>query len=360
MRGGRAAGYIFLAALAALAAPVSAGTVDEPGIRHPAGARLIREIRLEGALLERAKQSSPGLSGIEQVVIRRYCPAGERGRGRRSQPRILEHFEKEMERLRWEELLSQDSAPGRGAAYASPDGRWLFGIAADGRGVATSLIRGEVSLEQIPYLERVVAQALAPAVPAFSPEDRKIAARAQELMKGGRPEEAERILREALADRPGAVLLRRQLASVLAARGRSNDSIEELRRAVALDPMGYGHRLEYARALYETGKDLQGALHEFTRAAALAPGQGTPLYFIGRIHEDLGRYEESLAAYRQAGELAPHWLSIPLRMAGIYEEKLKDPARAEAAYLRALQVDPRCAAAREGLERVRRAKSGRR
>ncbi len=349
-----------LSALAALAAPLAAAPDTELGIRPPEGTRMIREVRMEGALLDRAKQNSPELAGIEQVIIRRYCPAGERDRDRQAHRRIVEHFEREMERLQWVELLSEESAPGRGAAYASPDGRWLFGIAADSRGVATSLIRGEVSLEQMPYLERMVVRALAPGVPVISPEDQKTAARAQELMKSGRLDEAEQALKEALAGRPDAVLLRRQLAAVLAARGRSDEYIEELRRAVALEPMGYSHRLEYARALYEKKKDLQGALYEFRQAAALAPGQGTPRYFIGRIHEDMGRYEESLAAYRQAGELAPHWVSIPLRMGSIYEQKLNDPARAEAAYRRALQLDPKCSAAREGLERVRRAKSGRR
>ncbi len=352
---------LLVAALAvASAAAVRAEPPAEPGIRPPEGARMLRELRLEGALLERARHNLPELAGIEQVIIRRFCAADGRERGRSGHRSILEHFEREMERLQWVELLSEESAPGRGAAYASPDGRWLFGIASDGRGVATSLVRGQVNLEQMPYLERMMVRALAPGVPVMSAEDQRTAARAQELLKSGRPEEAERVLREALAGRPEAVLLRRQLAAVLAARGDHDGSIEELRKAVALEPMGYSQRLEYARALYERKKDLKGALYEFTQAAALAPGQGTPRYFIGRIHEDMGRYEESLAAYRQAAELAPHWVSVPLRMGDIYERKLNDPVRAEAAYHRALQIDPKCSAAREGLERVRRAKSGRR
>ncbi len=81
--------------------------------------------------------------------------------------------------------------------------------------------------------------------------------------------------------------------------------------------------------------------------------QGTPRYFIGRIEEDLGKYEESLAAYRQAGELAPHWVSVPLRMGAIYLTK-KQYGLAEASFRRALELDPKCEKAREGLERARR------
>ncbi len=59
----------------------------------------------------------------------------------------------------------------------------------------------------------------------------------------------------------------------------------ELKTIVAIEPMSYSQRMEYARALYEKKKDLQSAVR-FTRASALVRTRELS-HFIGRIEEDL-------------------------------------------------------------------------
>lgn len=327
----------------------------EPGIAPVPGVVMAREFRLEGPMLDRVKASWPDLAGITGVQLRKYSFEARDFRSRYADygRKVREHYASQMKKLGWYPLISDDEGARQSAAYSSPDGKMLFGYQMDFRGISTSLVSGDVSLDKIPQLEHVVLKMLAPGKPVMSPEDQKVVQQANELVKQDRRDEAVTLLQNALRERPRAVIIRRQLAATYDKMGRTDEHVAELKTIVSIEPMSYIQRLEYARALYEKKKDLQSALFEFTQASALGPDQGTPRYFIGRIEEDLGKYEESLAAYRQAGELAPHWVSVPLRMGAIFLTQ-KQYGLAEASFRRALELDPKCEKAREGLERARR------
>lgn len=351
-----ASSALLLLSLPLGAAPAFTG---EPVLKPPPGIRMVREFRLEGALLKRVQQREPELEGITGIVLRRFGLAQAGPKSRRPLEEVQVHYSAQMERLGWHSLLTDTTGRRRGVAYASPDGAWLFAVNMDARGVVTSLVKGKISLEQIPQLERVLIRMLAggpESLPAAG--DLGALKNAEELVRSGRPAEAEQVLVKALSASPQSQMLRRRLAELYRSQGRRPEALAQMKAAVASDPASYSPRMEYASALYEGG-DYQSALFEFSQAGALAPDKGAPRYFTGRCYQAMGKLAQAAEAYHLAARIAPHWSSVHIRLGEVYEAQGQQE-RAVESYSRALKADPASKQAADALARLRGGSGGER
>jgi len=209
------------------------------------------------------------------------------------------------------------------------------------------------------------------------------------LREGGRPAEAELVLRDGLSERPAQPALLLELGNALADLDRPAEAAAALAEAVRGAP-------GYAPAHYNLGNMLRriGRLDEaaaaYDAAIRLAPDYAEAHYNRGIVLQHLGQPAQAIAAYRRAAELRPDHagtafnLGGALRSEGRFDEavdsfrqaialrpghaeahhnlghalrRLKRLDEAEAAYRRALALRPDYGAAQVSLARVLRAKA---
>ncbi|MCE7892443.1 MAG: hypothetical protein DYH12_22520, partial [Sorangiineae bacterium PRO1] len=97
----------------------------------------------------------------------------------------------------------------------------------------------------------------------------------------------------------------RQRARMLVHKGREKEAIALLREHIAGHPGAIDERKLLIRIIALTG-DLGAAEREATAlAAALGPGDPTPWIEMGYALELAHRYEDALAMYDRAAEVAP-------------------------------------------------------
>lgn len=119
--------------------------------------------------------------------------------------------------------------------------------------------------------------------------------------QAGNESEAERTLREGLGLVPADPMLHHALGLSLARSGRTNDSLQELKRATELsDEVRFAYA--YAVALHSAGK-ADEAIATLTRARTRQPRDRDVLYALATFHRDAGRTADAL---RYAEELQ-HW-----------------------------------------------------
>ncbi len=125
------------------------------------------------------------------------------------------------------------------------------------------------------------------------------------LAEAGRPQEAAAEFREALRLDPDSALARQNLGKVLAAAGGSPEqTLEEMRRAVALAPSDPDVRYDLASTLLEQGK-LDEAEREFRETLRLAPRSVAAMNNLGITLGTEGRLDEAIAQFRHALEIQP-------------------------------------------------------
>jgi len=90
------------------------------------------------------------------------------------------------------------------------------------------------------------------------------------------------------------------------------EPLKELRRLVVLQ-RAYNHM--NAGDLAVERKDNQGALREYSAAAALAPGNTEMVYWHAVALVNMGRVDESLALFRQVFKAEKSWLTLTPRLA---------------------------------------------
>lgn len=121
--------------------------------------------------------------------------------------------------------------------------------------------------------------------------------------------------------------------------------LERLASLVRGTPNRIELRLAIARILEERLDDRCGALAQYAEVLDLAPMHREADAAIRRIHAEAGDWAATArcieaAAGREEGGKARAKLLVEL--AGLYEERLGDPARALGAYARAVEADPQC------------------
>ena len=110
-------------------------------------------------------------------------------------------------------------------------------------------------------------------------------------------------------------------------------------RAVALAPdrpEGYLALGIYRRSV---DRDIRGALDEFAKAQRVAPGSAEALVGVGVAEQALGRWEPSIARFRQAEQLDPRSVGIVRTVAGTLL-RLRRYSEARAACDRGLSLAP--------------------
>jgi tetratricopeptide (TPR) repeat protein len=197
----------------------------------------------------------------------------------------------------------------------------------------------------------------------------------QALRLAGDALQAESALRQAIRDNPQDLPARDALAALYAATGQIDRAVSEWRqlrypsRLVALGQRlaqeqrwpqaiaAYEAAVEvspgYADAYYGLGwaryrwvGDVTGALSAFFAARDLDPGSPWPYTNIGDLYWAEGRFDDAIPWYEQARKVAPREPGLDRRLAEAYANRGAQlllaglPDQAEAAFRRALELDP--------------------
>ena len=162
------------------------------------------------------------------------------------------------------------------------------------------------------------------------------------LLADGQVEASARALEKAVALAPEDGEVRRQLAYALDATGKRGLAIEELERAVDLAPSDGLAHLNLAQLLNLEDRGFKRALQEAEEACRLfrkvhdQPRLARGLWEIGWAYYRLGRYDESIAASREALSLEPGNRAVRFNLA-LAQLRKGDTDAARATYAEALE-----------------------
>lgn len=118
------------------------------------------------------------------------------------------------------------------------------------------------------------------------PSFEALVARGERLLEAGAPEEAEAILREAVALQPRSARAHSKLGVALARQGRYEEAVEAFRRALESDPL-------YAPAYSN----------------------------LGAVYHELGRLDDALTAYQKAIEVDPDYWIAHQNLAALHKQR---------------------------------------
>lgn len=147
-----------------------------------------------------------------------------------------------------------------------------------------------------------------------------------------------------LADhlRPGNDAVALLLGEVFEAQGRTTEAIESYRAVDASSPLSWTARLRIAIDLDDLDR-TEEAIAGLEAMAAERPDRSDPWITMGDLRRGHERWDEAVQAYDQAVALigepeAHHWRLYYVR--GITLERAKQWPRAEADFLKALELEP--------------------
>jgi tetratricopeptide (TPR) repeat protein len=112
------------------------------------------------------------------------------------------------------------------------------------------------------------------------------------------------VLHQDLEKNPDHVPVLLRLAQMSREVGRTPDSIEFLRKAIAREGDNRDARLELGRSLFETG-DVEGAIRETSALLERDPKDVDALYNLGAIYGNLGQDNRAREYWKRAVEAAP-------------------------------------------------------
>jgi Flp pilus assembly protein TadD len=140
------------------------------------------------------------------------------------------------------------------------------------------------------------------------PSSHEILRRTNALHEAGKFDEAESLLRDAIAQDPGNGELRNARGVAFAAMGRHLDALWCYRDALACNPRGPGIWTNLGNALTQL-KHLKSAVLCHRRAIALSDGKGALLHHnLGTALAEAGQHSDAIIAFTRALELEPRFL----------------------------------------------------
>jgi eukaryotic-like serine/threonine-protein kinase len=143
---------------------------------------------------------------------------------------------------------------------------------------------------------------------------------------------------EAMRLAPEEAQVRYSAAVVLYGTGRSREAIDEVTRALALQPTSDdAHRLR-ARLHADAG-ELEAAIAEFRTAIELRPGAWEGYHALGEVYFDNGRYRDAIEAFAREAQLRPD-SATPFQSLGTAYHANGDLERAVENYQRAIAIAP--------------------
>jgi tetratricopeptide (TPR) repeat protein len=145
-------------------------------------------------------------------------------------------------------------------------------------------------------------------------------------------------------------------AQLLAQSGKNAEAIAAYGSALTADP--YNAQNFYRRGLiYQSEKQYDYAIADFTSANGLTPQQPDPLIERAQSYVAVGKIREAAADLDEAVGVAPQ-SGLAWSARGAVYERLGEKAKAAESYNRAISLRPRDEAARNGLARVTTGKPG--
>jgi tetratricopeptide (TPR) repeat protein len=130
--------------------------------------------------------------------------------------------------------------------------------------------------------------------------------------------------------------------------GQQAKALRDLDQAVTLSP-DEPRNLVLRGRIHQAMKRYQEALEDLNRSLAIAPGAPTILLARGRILRDLSRYKEAKLDFESAIELDVSLKHSALKEIGHGSMATNEPELATNAFLGAIEADPICSEAWEGL-----------
>lgn len=133
--------------------------------------------------------------------------------------------------------------------------------------------------------------------------------------------EAEKEMSAARDLAPNSSIIRVRHAAVLLTLGRVGEAVNELERALELDPLSYEVHFWLAIAFF-LGRSFQRGLSETDRLLELDPSHHLAYVVLGWIRIGMRNYDESIVAMRRAVELSRQfpfalgWLGLAAGLAG--------------------------------------------
>ena len=173
-------------------------------------------------------------------------------------------------------------------------------------------------------------------------------------LKLGRPTQAEKALRRAIADGVRQPALYCNLGVALASLGRHGDAVDAYEHAIALDPRHASARNNLGNALKVAGRKAE-ALEAYRAAVAIEPNYPDAWNNLGLLLADSGRSEEAERAYGEALRLKPDHAAACNNLGNVLTDR-GDLAGAAALYEKALAIDPEYADAHFNLGNIHKRK----
>ena len=171
-----------------------------------------------------------------------------------------------------------------------------------------------------------------------SPASNQILAQAIALFNGGRPREAEAMVRHVLTFEPVQPDALNLLGSILLHAGQPEASIGVLTLAVEHSPRAMEPRINLGHALKATGQPTE-AIESYRAAVRLKPRDGQARYALGGGLMKDGQYSAAAVELREATRLLPRFAGA-FNNLGYALRQLERPREAETAFRRALRLEP--------------------
>jgi predicted TPR repeat methyltransferase len=183
-----------------------------------------------------------------------------------------------------------------------------------------------------------------------APDHREALARAIQLHRGGRLDDAEAIYRRLLADQPRDPDALHYLGVLCHQRGQSEEAVALIRQALAAAP-AYADAHNNLGNVFQEIERCEEAAGAYRRALALQPSHAPTHNNLGIALRSLGQLADGIAHHRRAIELAPGLAAAHFSLGNALREQGDLPG-AIAALRRAIDLAPRHIAAYKNLGRA--------
>ncbi len=111
-------------------------------------------------------------------------------------------------------------------------------------------------------------------------------------------------LRKALAARPAYDDARRRLGQLLARQGKIDEAVEEFERAIALRPGFWRNYADLGRALFDAARYPEAA-RAFETQVALQPDSFLGFQQLGTVYQAMGQPDKSIENYQRSIRIRP-------------------------------------------------------
>ena len=140
------------------------------------------------------------------------------------------------------------------------------------------------------------------------------------------PEKAIRLFQEVSKKYPKDKIFHLSLGLFYRQKRQYAESLEELNKALKLDP-SFGRTLDILAYTYAEMGDNQKALEYFNKYADVSPGDADPFDSMGELHFKMGQLDNAIATYKKALEIKPdfgteRWISYIYCVKGDYIQAL--------------------------------------